>query len=144
MNKRLLMKKRDETKLISELNVVPYIDVMLVLLIIFMVTAPLLQHSIEVNLPETAKSEQKVDVTSDPIVVTVSKVGDYFLNTSDEKLTLRSLSIKVLALKKMKKDQKIKVYIRGDKDSSYNDIVRVISTLKKHGLNNIGLMSNSI
>lgn len=144
INKRLLLRKNKEVELISELNVVPYIDVMLVLLIIFMVTAPLLQHSVEINLPESVQAEQSVDTASEPIVVTVDKDGLYYINTSDSSLSIREVTIKIIALGRKNSNIKTKVYIRGDKDARYNDIIQVISVLKKNGLRNIGLMSNSI
>jgi biopolymer transport protein TolR len=144
INRRLLSKKNKEVELISELNVVPYIDVMLVLLIIFMVTTPLLQHSVEINLPETVQQEQMVDNISEPIIVTVDKDGFYYINASETALTIRDVTIKVIALGRKNSNIKTKVYIRGDKDARYNDIIKVISVLKNNGLRNIGLMSNSI
>lgn len=142
ISKRILLKKHAPSNLISELNVVPYIDVMLVLLIIFMVTAQTLQHSIEVDLPESSKSEQTVDTTSEPLVVTVDKMGSYYVNTSTSPLNIRDLTIEVMAMAKLKKG-KIRVYIRGDKETKYADIIGVMNVLKKQGLNNIGLMTAS-
>jgi biopolymer transport protein TolR len=144
INRRLLSKKNKEVELISELNVVPYIDVMLVLLIIFMVTTPLLQHSVEINLPETVQQDQMVDNLSEPIIVTVDKDGFYYINASETALTIRDVTIKVIALGRKNSNVKTKVYIRGDKDAMYNDIIKVISVLKNNGLRNIGLMSNRI
>ena len=138
-----MSKKNEENQIISELNVVPYIDVMLVLLIIFMVTAPLLQHSIEVDLPNTANKNQDVDTVSEPIVITVNENGDYFVNTSTSALNIRELTIEIIALKKINKN-KTKVYIRGDKDATYQNVINAISVMKKNGLNNIGLMTNSL
>jgi biopolymer transport protein TolR len=142
ISKRILLKKHAPSNLISELNVVPYIDVMLVLLIIFMVTAQTLQHSIEVDLPESSKSEQTVDTTSEPLVVTVDKVGSYYVNTSTSPLNISALTIEVMAMVKLKKGN-VRVYIRGDKETKYADIIGVMNVLKKQGLNNIGLMTAS-
>lgn len=142
-NEKRLRRQGNDNDYISELNVVPYIDVMLVLLIIFMITAPMLQHSIEVDLPETSQSEQKVDTASEPIVLTVSIDGLYYLNTSTKPISLREITIKILAINKINKNVKSRVYIRGDKKASYSDVIKAISTLKKSGVRNIGLMSDS-
>ena len=76
----------NKKKLKAEINVVPYIDVMLVLLIIFMVLSPLLIQGIEVNLPKTDTT--KMTVQSEPLVISINSSGEYFINVGDESLTI--------------------------------------------------------
>lgn len=139
------MARRKKEGIISELNVVPYIDVMLVLLIIFMTTAPMLTHGIKVDLPKTSKStpvNPSEEITY--LVVTVDERGQYFLSANqvseETPLTLNKLLVLVKAYK-VKKD-KIKVYIRADKQARYDYVATLINLLKDHlEIDNVGLMT---
>lgn len=134
--------KRNKSNIISEMSVVPYIDVMMVLLVIFMITAPLLQSSININLPDTSSKNDTVDTTSEPLIISVDKDGNYYFNNDEKKFDLKSIAIEVIAYKRLKSDKNIKVYIRGDKNSKYENIIRVMDLLKRNNLNNIGLITN--
>lgn len=136
------MKKTRYT--MSEINVVPYIDVMLVLLIIFMITAPLLSQGIKVNLPQaTAKPLSTQD--QQPIVITVDQFGHYYLNiskTSGIPIDPRSLMIEVQ--KAVSYRQERTVLVKGDKAASYGTIVNVMVLLQKAGIDKIGLMTEHV
>ena len=125
-------KKRE---LISEINVTPFVDVMLVLLVIFMITAPLLTTGIKVNLPEsTAKviSEKK-----EPVTVSIKKNGEIFLQK--KKLNKDELIKKLFELKKLNDD--LKIYIRGDKDLNYGQVINLMGTINKAGFKKVALVT---
>ena len=127
-------------KLKNEINVVPYIDVMLVLLIIFMVTAPLMNLGVDVQLPESnAKSitEQK-----DPVVVSVDRDGNYFLAIeagSNEAVDTASLQARVRALVANNPD--LAVYVAADGSGSYQHVMDAMVLLQGAGVERVGLMS---
>ena len=128
-------------KLKNEINVVPYIDVMLVLLIIFMVTAPLMNLGVDVQLPESnAKSitEQK-----DPVVVSVDAGGNYFLAIeagNNEAVDEETLAARVRALVANNSD--VAVYVAADGAGAYQNVMDAMVLLQRAGVERVGLMSN--
>ena len=131
---------RIKRKRMSEINVVPYIDVMLVLLIIFMVTAPLLTQGVEVELPETA-AETIEKNQEEPLVVSVNREGKYFLNLgeqTDQPLTSTDLVQRVRAILRQRQDKT--VYIR---DANYGQVVEVMALLQRSGVKGLGLVTRS-
>lgn len=134
---------RVKRKRMSEINVVPYIDVMLVLLIIFMVTAPLLSEGVEVNLPQSgAKTLEETE--EEPIVVSVNRDGDYFLNLgeqADKPLEAEALVQRVRAVLRQRNDKT--VYVKGDRDANYGQVVAVMATLQEAGVRDLGLVTRS-
>lgn len=134
---------RVKRKRMSEINVVPYIDVMLVLLIIFMVTAPLLSQGVEVSLPESAaKTLDKTD--EEPLVVSVNREGRYFLNLgeqADKPLDADSLIQRVGAVLRQRTDKT--VYIKGDRDARYGQVVAVMALLQESGVRDLGLVTRN-
>lgn len=126
----------------AEINVVPYIDVTLVLLIIFMITAPLLQTGVEVDLPqaEAATVEQK---NEPPVVVSVNKQGEFFIDIGDhedEPVQAKELLIRVAAV--LRNKPKTQVFVRGDKAVAYGKVVTVMAALKNAGVPSVGLMTS--
>jgi biopolymer transport protein TolR len=135
-------RRHKKRKLKAEINVVPYIDVMLVLLIIFMVTAPLLNLGVDIDLPKsTAKSiEQK----KEPIVVVVDPDGSYSLKMQDmpqQKVDAAVLTAKVSAFVASNPD--VAVFVAGDRNSSYDTVYQAMVLLQQAGVKRVGLMSNS-
>lgn len=134
---------RVKRKRMSEINVVPYIDVMLVLLIIFMVTAPLLSQGVEVSLPES--SAKTLDETEEePLVVSVNRAGDYFLNLgeqTDTPLDSDTLIQRVKAILSRRSDKT--VYIKGDREARYGQVVAVMALLQESGVRDLGLVTRS-
>ncbi|TDY01670.1 protein TolR [Thiohalophilus thiocyanatoxydans] len=135
--------RRVKRKRMSEINVVPYIDVMLVLLIIFMVTAPLLSEGIEVNLPESgAKTLEETE--EEPLVVSVNREGDYFINLgeqADKPLQAETLVQRVNAILRQRNDKT--VYVKGDRDANYGQVVTMMATLQEAGVRDLGLVTRS-
>jgi len=126
---------------ISDINVVPYIDVMLVLLIIFMVTAPLLKQGVDVELP-TAPANP-LDVNSpEPIVVSVDKNGAMYLNIapdSDAEIDAKSLVRQVKAA--LERDSKRPVMVRGDANGPYQNVVETLVLLQQAEVGSVGLVT---
>lgn len=133
-------------KPIAEINVVPYIDVMLVLLVIFMATAPLLTQGVLVDLPK-APSEPITDTEDDPLVVSLREDGAIFLNlgiqnADDEgtRVTLYSLEDQVAKILRARPE--VPVYIKADHKLDYGTVVRVMTVLQKAGAESVGLITD--
>lgn len=137
------MSIRSKRRLAAEINVVPYIDVMLVLLIIFMVTAPLLTTGVNVDLPNApAKVMDKKD--DNPIVLTVEPNGDMSLNVGESTDTaLSSAAISSTVSKILRSRPKAQVMVRGDGKASYSDVVRGMVILQRAGAAHVGLLTDN-
>lgn len=122
----------------AEINVVPLIDVMLVLLIIFMVTAPMLQQGVEVNLPKATTAP--LQGSNEQVVLSVTQAGKIFLGAGNE-VSLDTLGPKVAAVMKLRKEEDRKIYIKGDTALSYGRIMDVMAALHQSGITQIGLVS---
>ena len=120
---------------ISEINVTPFVDVMLVLLIIFMVTAPLLTTGVKVNLPES--SSKVLSEKDKTVTVTINKKKEIFIQK--KKLTQTEMIKKLFELKKQKKE--LKIYIKGDKDLNYGEIMKVMGNINKAGFKKVALVT---
>ena len=117
---------------LSEINVTPFVDVMLVLLIIFMVTAPLMQQGIDVDLPQAKGKELS---PTERIIITVKKSGKIYVNKSS--VTLKSLKTKLS--KKTNKE----VFLKADKDVPYGLVVTVMGELREIGIEKLGMVTET-
>lgn len=129
----------------SEINVVPYIDVMLVLLVIFMITAPLMTQGVNVKLPN-AEAKAIAPDQQLPIVVSVNKQGQMFLNISakpESPMPAGELQTEVAATLQLAKRRHIdrQIYVKGDGDASYNEVVTAMAVLQKAGADQVGLLT---
>ena len=132
------MKKR---RAVSEINVVPYIDVMLVLLIIFMVTAPLLKQGVDVDLPTAPANPLDVE-SPEPIVITVDKAGSMFLNIAVEPDTQISAEALVNQVKSaLVREPKRPVMVRGDANGPYQNVVSTLVLLQQANVGSVGLVT---
>ena len=125
----------------SEINVVPYIDVMLVLLIIFMITAPLIQQGVEIDLPQASANPLPPD-QDEPVVVSVDKKGDFYLDIGDQPdkpIDAQLLINRVAAVRQLKPN--VPVLVRGDRDVGYGSVIDVMVLLQKAGIEKVGLMT---
>jgi biopolymer transport protein TolR len=128
--------RKRHKKLMSEINVVPYIDVMLVLLVIFMITAPLLSQGVKVDLPKAvAKPVESQD--QETLVVTVDREGRYFLD--DRRISTEELRRKVAAILRLR--PQTPVLVRGDRSANYGDVVKVMTLLQSAGAPSVGLLT---
>lgn len=121
---------------ISEINVVPLVDIMLVLLIIFMIAAPMMFNGIQLKLPQTKKVNQ-VRMTRDQIIVSLSRSGEYYIGS--EKYLLKELIPEVAALVGNQNNKP--VYLRADYGIKYGKVAHLISFLKRGGISNIALVT---
>ena len=130
-----MKKSYKSRKSISEINVTPFVDVMLVLLIIFMVTAPLITAGIKINLTESAsvlKNEK-----NDPVTVSMNSKGEIYIQK--KKISPNDLIKKLIALKGQNKD--LKIYIKGDKNLNYGKIMDLMSFINKSGFKKVALVT---
>ena len=125
---------RDKLPL-SNINVTPFVDVMLVLLVIFMVTAPIIQQGVEVNLPQAKVSP--VVGEPEPLIVSVKKDGRVYLN--DNKVTAAELRTKLEAIRRL--DAQKSVYLRADRDVPYGSVYTAIGEIKEAGIEKLGMMA---
>jgi biopolymer transport protein TolR len=129
---------------IAEINVVPYIDVMLVLLIIFMVTAPLLQHGVEVDLPKADAVPAVHDTNDEILVINVDKDGKLYSQVGErpkEPISLEELKAQMVVFQNRKPNQPI--YFGGDKDAKYGDVIQFFAILKSVGKDKLFLMTET-
>jgi len=124
---------QDQT--LSQINVTPFVDVMLVLLVIFMVTAPLLQYGVEVNLPEASK--QTLDVPKEQVVLTIRNDESLFLNT--DRVPLEELSTKLQALYGNQADKEI--FVQADRQVPYGFVAKAMGIIQDAGVNQLGLIT---
>ena len=127
--------KRSEREPMSEINVTPFVDVMLVLLIIFMVTAPLLTVGVQVDLPET--SADTLPEESEPLTLTINSKGEVFIQ--ETKIEFENLIKKILAVSNNRTDTRI--YVRGDKTINYGRVLEVMGKLSGSGFTKVALIS---
>ncbi len=129
--------------MLAEINVVPYIDVMLVLLVIFMVTAPMLMQGVEVNLPDAAAAPVK-DQDAEPLIVSINDRGELFLNlgaNEKQELELATVRQRVAAVLRRSPDKPVLVW--GDEQVPYGQVVTVMTALQEAGAPSVGLVTES-
>ncbi|WP_440993519.1 protein TolR [Cysteiniphilum litorale] len=133
--------RRTKRKAMVEINVVPYIDVMLVLLIIFMITAPMLTQGVKVDLPQ-AQAKKIPPSDQKPLIVTVNQQGQYFINRNDEQNALTASQLSELVGTTLAQDKDKQIYVRGDKNASYGQVVEAMVLLQKAGVASVGLVTD--
>ncbi|WP_216642785.1 protein TolR [Hydrocarboniclastica marina] len=126
----------------SDINVVPYIDVMLVLLVIFMITAPMLTQGVSVELPQTTSEPIDMDKDAEPVIVSVDADGAYYLDAGEE--PERALSIELVQAqveKILAQRPDANVLVRGDHKVAYGTVVSLMSRLQQVGAQRVGLIT---
>ena len=137
------MRASGKRKPVSEINVVPYIDVMLVLLIIFMITAPLLQQGVEIDLPQASANPLPPE-QREPMIISVSKTGELYLNIGediDKPIDEEQLGKRVAIV--MQNHPQTPVLVRGDKAVDYGRVTEAMVLLQASGVEKVGLMTES-
>jgi len=135
------LRTKNKRKLVAEINVVPYIDVMLVLLIVFMITAPLLMQGVQVELPQ-APSSPLEEKDKEPLIVSVKADGTYYIdlgNNDNAQETLENIQLKVS--KVLAQQPLTPVLVWGDKNVSYGTVVELMAVLQLAGAPNVGLVT---
>lgn len=143
-----MLKAPRKRALNAEMNVVPYIDVMLVLLVIFMVTAPMLTHGIKIDLPDVNADVMPSSQQQRIITLSITHDGQYYWNignqvdteyVTDQAVDLETMQQKLAPL--ISADKNMQMYIRADQGSDYKMVVEAIAALQKSGVINIGLIT---
>jgi len=128
----------------SEINVIPFVDVMLVLLVIFMVTAPILYQGVDVNLPKTSSQPIPSIQTEKKVIVTINKDGELFIEETQYNLSELKLKVRGIILESGKNLEKEQVFLRADSSVPYGTVIEVMSEIKKAGVENLGLITEPI
>lgn len=136
--------QRKRRRPVAEINVVPYIDVMLVLLIIFMVTAPIVTQGVKVDLPQGAAEALPADSKS-PVVASIDADGDYYLDvgssSTKETLDLEEIATRVAAIIQLEPERP--VVVKADRTIAYEKVIQLMVTLQGAGVPSVGLMTDS-
>jgi biopolymer transport protein TolR len=127
-------------KLNAEINVVPYIDVMLVLLIIFMVLSPLLIQGIEVNLPKTDTT--KMSISSEPLVISIDSKGEYFINLGEEQLPISLMELKSKARIIYEANPEIEIVFKSDSEVPFDFVAKGMASIQSLGIQKIGIVTS--
>jgi len=137
----MIRRHRKTRKLNAEINVVPYIDVMMVLLVIFMITAPMLTQGVQVELPKAA-AEPVDDKDKEPVIITVNAEQQYFIDVGgdpEEPLDAETVSERVGKILAANQDKML--LVRGDKNVDYNAVVQLMVLLQQAGAGTVGLVT---
>lgn len=145
---QLRSRNKSRRRSIAEINVVPYIDVMLVLLVIFMIAAPMLSQGVNVTLPQ-ASAKALPPKSEPPIIVSIDQSGRLYLNVSDhpkQPLSRQELQVQVAAQLEVAKQKKQlrDVYVKGDRAVDYGKVVEAMVMLQKAGAENVGLITQPV
>ena len=125
-------------RLMSDINVTPFVDVMLVLLIIFMVTAPMMIQGVEVNLPQT--TTKSIKTQEDPFIITVNKGGE--ISIEDLVVKIDDLEKKLKSIFKYRRDKE--VLLRADRELSYGFVMKVVAGIKRAGIDKLGMITEPV
>lgn len=135
------LKKKHSLQIKSDINITPFVDVMLVLLIIFMVTAPMLTTGIDIDIPK-AKASQALKDNEIPITISIDKHGNLYLQDNKIKIDRLLLTKKISALHREKPNAQI--IVQGDKEANYGKVIEVFSILREANFANVTLLTDSI
>ncbi len=133
--------RRRGTHVMSEINVTPMVDVMLVLLIIFMVAAPLLTAGVPLDLPQT--QAKALDQDKEPLTISVNEKGQVFLMSSDTEIKMDELLPKLEAITKQRSGQDERIFVRGDKKVDYGTVMKVMGRLSQAGYRKVALITET-
>lgn len=128
----------NNNRLMSDINVTPLVDVMLVLLIIFMVTAPMMMQGVDVNLPKT--TTRHIKTKDEPLILTVNKKREVFIE--NHRIEINNLEIKIKKIFENRRDKEI--LLRADKDVPYGFVIKVIARVKRAGIDKLGMVTEPV
>lgn len=132
--------RKQQRKMMAEINVVPYIDVMLVLLVIFMATAPMMTQGVSVDLPKTNSSP--IAAKNPPVTISVAANGNYYIDVGDDKHKATSLDTVKQRVQLIRKQKPGTLFlVEGDKNVPYGKVVTLMSELQSAGVANVGLVT---
>ena len=125
----------NDRQVMSQINVTPFVDVMLVLLVIFMITAPMMQQGMQVNLPKT--EAKAMTVKDEPIIVTIDRSGRAFLDKGEVPQGQLKAKLAAVFASKSKKE----VFLKADRDVPYGDVIRAMAEIKGAGVERLGMLT---
>ena len=128
----------NEKRFMSDINVTPLVDVMLVLLIIFMVTAPMMMQGVEVNLPQT--TAKSIKTREDPLFLSINKKREIYLE--DRRIKMKNLGNKMKSIFKYRRNKE--VLLRADREVPYGFVIKVIAEVKQAGIDKLGMVTEPI
>lgn len=135
---------RKKRRPVAEINVVPYIDVMLVLLIIFMATAPLITHGVKVDLPKMSESDLVETKEAPPIIASIDADGRYYVSVgTDPEAPMDAVEVAAVIKLKLQQNPETPVLIKGSGRVSYQEVLLLMDFLKNAGVPSVGLMTKS-
>ena len=135
---------RKKNRPIAEMNVVPYIDVMFVLLVIFMITAPIMTQGVKVDLPKLASEPLQSNKNDEPLIVTIKQDGQYIIERGKAQDKAENLEfVSQYVLKIFKQNNNIDVLVRGDQNVMYGKVIELMSTLQAAGASSVGLVTEA-
>lgn len=134
----MAMQGSNNKEFMSDINVTPLVDVMLVLLIIFMVTAPMMMEGVEVNLPQT--TTKSIKTSEDPLILTINKKREIFIE--DHLIDLNSLGTKIEKIFEHRREKEL--LLRADRDVPYGFVIKVIARVKRAGINKLGMVTEPL
>ena len=138
------MYTRKRRRPVSEINVVPYIDVMLVLLIIFMVTAPLVSQGVKVDLPDASADAIQQD-DNPPVIASIDAQGLYYLNMGDDnEESMDAVDLATLVAAHLQKQPNTPVVVKSDGSVPYNQVIQLMVLLQRAGVPSVGLMTDPV
>ncbi|MBO8415277.1 MAG: protein TolR [Proteobacteria bacterium] len=138
------MRTRRKSRTVAEINVVPYIDVMLVLLVIFIATAPVVMQGVTVDLPQ-AEAEAMNEDQQTPIIATVDRAGQYFISIDQQSVKMPDLNaVSQYAADELRKDPRRPVVVQGDAQVPYDAVIQLMNALKQGGVQSVGLVTEPL
>lgn len=152
MKRSLAVSRRNKRKPVAEMNVVPYIDVMLVLLVIFMVTAPMLNQGVQVDLPKVTSEPLPSDTKNKILTVSVKADHSYYLSYGDgvdntgageKAISLADMTKRVMAIITAPNNRGSQVFVRGDEKAPYGFVMEAMSALQQAGVDKVGLVTEA-
>ena len=135
----MIEQELNKRRLHSEINVVPYIDVMLVLLIIFMILSPLLIQGVDVDLPQTDTT--KMTIENEPLVVSIDKSGEYFLNLGEELLPMPLVELRSKVSLIFDANPGIEIVIKSDRSVPFEKVAQALASIQSVGVQNVGIVT---
>lgn len=136
-------RKRRDIK--SEINIVPFLDVLLVLVLIFMATAPIISQSVQVELPDAVDSQSVSNESKTPVILEVSGIGQYTISIAGERSEgLTETQVTDLSKSEFEKDNNTLFLVGGAKDVPYEEVIKALNLLHLAGIKSVGLMTNPI
>ena len=137
--------RRQRRDIKSEINIVPFLDVLLVLVLIFMATAPIISQSVEVELPDAVQSQNVSTEDKTPVILEVSGVGQYSISIGGNRTeNLTEDMVTQLSKQEFDKDNNTMFLVGGAKDAPYEEVIKALNLLHLAGIKSVGLMTNPI